>query len=54
MIDNRDENEDKTTGNTDLLAQIKSKHMQLISRTWIVASIIVQALIILCAALLAW
>ena len=27
MMDNRDESNDKETGNTDLLVQIKSKHM---------------------------
>ena len=41
IMDNRDEKDDLLTGDTDLFCNIRIKHMQLISRTWIIASILV-------------
>ena len=41
IMDNRDEKDDLLTGDTQLFCNIRIKHMQLISRTWIVASILV-------------
>ena len=41
IMDNRDEKNDLLTGDTQLFCNIRIKHMQLISRTWIVASILV-------------
>lgn len=54
ILDERDEKEDLLTGDTNLLSNIRIKHMQLISRTWIVASILVQSLILVCAYLVFW
>lgn len=54
MLDNRNEEYDLMTGDTNLLATIRTKHMQLISRTWIVASIIVQTLILVMAVGVFW
>ena len=48
VMDNRRKSIDKQ-GDAGLLLKIRAKHMQLVSRSWIIASIVVQLIILLLA-----